>query len=291
MKVRVRVPGWGMVRRFFNVVLGAMAMVVVALVSAFLAMRLAIHGREVKVPDLAHMTISEASRKASSMGLRLQLENKFYSPDIPPGQVLAQFPAAGMTVRRQWPVRVTESLGSQQVSIPDLKGQGERSVAINLRRLGLELGTVGHIVAPGPPGVVVAQTPPPNAQGVDRPRVSVLLSAPAEDSPDSTGSGDGYVMPSLVGLTLSGAYARASAAGLRIVSSEDVTPVVGSVSAQVTGATAATTPSAPAVAGASTPAAAGSSFSPLAPGIVAAQSPLAGHRVSRGDAVRLSLTH
>jgi len=36
MKVRVRVPGWGMVRRFFNVVLGAMAMVVVALVSAFL---------------------------------------------------------------------------------------------------------------------------------------------------------------------------------------------------------------------------------------------------------------
>ena len=279
-----------MVRRFFNVVLGAMAMVVVALVSAFLAMRLAIHGREVKVPDLAHMTISEASRKASSMGLRLQLENKFYSPDIPPGQVLAQFPAAGMTVRRQWPVRVTESLGSQQVSIPDLTGQGERSIAINLKRLGLELGTVGHIAAPGPPGVVVAQTPPPNAQGVDRPRVSVLLSAQAENS-DSTDSGDGYVMPSLVGLTLSGSYARASAAGLRIVSSEDVTPAAGSVTAPATGATAATAPSAPAAAGASTPGASGGSFSPLAPGTIAAQSPLAGHRVSRGDAVRLSLTH
>jgi beta-lactam-binding protein with PASTA domain len=287
MKIRVRVPGWGMVRRFFNVVLGAMAMVVVALVSAFLAMRLAIHGREVKVPDLSHMTISEASRKASSMGLRLQLENKFYSPDIPPGQVLAQFPAAGMTVRRQWPVRVTESLGSQQVSIPDLKGQGERSVAINLKRLGLELGTVGHIAAPGPPGVVVAQTPPPNAQGVDRPRVSVLLSAPAEDSADSTDSGDGYVMPSLVGLTLSGAYARASAAGLRIVSSEDVTPAAGSATAPATGG-----PVAPNSTIASAPASSsGGSVSPLAPGIVAAQSPLAGHRVSRGDAVRLSLTH
>jgi beta-lactam-binding protein with PASTA domain len=275
-----------MVRRFFNVVLGAMAMVVVALVSAFLAMRLAIHGREVKVPDLAHMTISEASRKASSMGLRLQLENKFYSPDIPPGQVLAQYPAAGMTVRRQWPVRVTESLGSQQVSIPDLKGQGERSVSINLRRLGLELGTVGHIAAPGPPGVVVAQTPPPNAQGVDRPRVSVLLSAPAEDSADSTDSGDGYVMPSLVGLTLSGAYARASAAGLRIVSSEDVTPAASSAAAPASGG-AVTPPSNPAA----TPSASGGSFSPSAPGIVVAQSPLAGHRVSRGDAVRLSLTH
>jgi beta-lactam-binding protein with PASTA domain len=287
MKVRVRVPGWGVVRRFFNVVLGAMAMVVVALVSAFLAMRLAIHGREVKVPDLSHMTISEASRKASSMGLRLQLENKFYSPDVPPGQVLAQFPAAGITVRRQWPVRVTESLGSQQVSIPDLKGQGERSVAINLKRLGLELGTVGHIATPGAPGVVVAQTPPPNAQGVDRPRVSVLLSAPAEDSADSADSGDGYVMPSLVGLTLSGAYARASAAGLRIVSSEDVTPAAGGATAPATGgAVAPTTSNVTSAASAS-----GGSVSPLAPGIVAAQSPLAGHRVSRGDAVRLSLTH
>jgi beta-lactam-binding protein with PASTA domain len=287
MKVRVRVPGWGVVRRFFNVVLGAMAMVVVALVSAFLAMRLAIHGREVKVPDLSHMTISEASRKASSMGLRLQLENKFYSPDVPPGQILAQFPAAGITVRRQWPVRVTESLGSQQVSIPDLKGQGERSVAINLKRLGLELGTVGHIATPGAPGVVVAQTPPPNAQGVDRPRVSVLLSAPAEDSADSADSGDGYVMPSLVGLTLSGAYARASAAGLRIVSSEDVTPAAGGATAPATGgAVAPTTSNVTSAASAS-----GGSVSPLAPGIVAAQSPLAGHRVSRGDAVRLSLTH
>jgi beta-lactam-binding protein with PASTA domain len=245
-------------------------------------MRLAIHGREVKVPDLTHMTVSEASRKASSMGLRLQMENRFYSPDTPAGQVLAQSPAAGMTVRRQWPVRVTESLGSQQVSIPDLTGQGERSVAINLKRLGLELGTVGHIAAPGPAGVVVAQTPPPKAEGVDRPRVSVLLSEPVEDSADSADSADGYVMPSLVGLTLSAAYARAGAAGLRIVSAEDVTPAAApseATSTTAAGASAATPTATAPVAGG------------LAPGIVASQSPLAGHRVSKGDTVRLSLMH
>jgi beta-lactam-binding protein with PASTA domain len=283
MKVRVRLVGWGMVRRFFNIVLGALAMVVVALTSAFLAMRLAIHGREVKVPDLTHMTVSEASRKASSTGLRLQLENRFYSPDVPPGQVLAQYPAAGVTVRRQWPVRVTESLGSQQVSIPNLKGQGERSVSINLKRLGLELGTVGHITAPGPPGVVVAQTPPPNAQGVERPRVSVLLSEPVEDTSGSSASSDGYVMPSLVGLTVSGAYARAGAAGLRIVSAEDVTPAAATTAATPAANSATAMP-----AGATVAAPAGVG---LAPGIVVAQSPLAGHRVSRGDTVRLSLTH
>ena len=262
-------------RRFFNLVLGGLAMVVVAMVSAFLAMRLAIHGREVKVPDLSHMSIAEASRKASSMGLRLQLENRFYSPTVPVGQVLAQYPAPGTTVRRQWPVRVTQSLGTQQVTIPNLSGQGERSVAINLKRLGLELGTVGHIVTSGPENIVVAQTPPPNAQGIDRPRVSILLSQSSDAEADS------FVMPSLVGLSVSTAFARTGAAGLHIVSAEDVTPV----------ATAAPAVALPAPAAAPAPAPTALPAVALSPGIVAAQSPLAGHKVIKGDLVRLSVTH
>ncbi len=278
MTVKIRIVKWRAIRRFFNLVLGGLAMIAVAMLSAFLAMRLAIHGREVKVPDLAHMSISEASRKASSMGLRLQLENKFYSPNVPAGQVLAQFPAPGTVVRRQWPVRVTQSLGTQQVSVPDLSGQGERSVAINLKRLGLELGTVGHLAAPGPENVVIAQTPLPNAQGIDRPRVSILLSEAAEG-----GEADSFVMPSLVGLSVSGAFARTAAAGLRIVSAEDVTP----------SAAPAPTP-APAVTAAPAavphPAVAMPVVTPT-PGIVAAQSPLAGHKVVKGDQVRLSIMH
>jgi beta-lactam-binding protein with PASTA domain len=207
--------------------------------------------------------------------LRLQLENKFYSPNTPSGQVLAQFPAPGATVRRQWPVRVTESLGTQQVSIPDLTGQGERSVSINLRRLGLELGTVGHIAASGSAGVVVAQTPPPNAQGIDRPRVSVLLSQPKDADADA------FVMPSLVGLSVAGAYVRTGAAGLKIVSAEDVTPAAAAPT------TPANTAPTAVVAAPAKPAATVA----LAPGIIAAQSPLAGHRVSRGDQVRLSIMH
>jgi beta-lactam-binding protein with PASTA domain len=263
--VRVRFVGWAPVRRFFNIVLGGLAMIAMAMISAFLAMRLAIHGREVKVPPLTHLTVSEASRKTSAMGLRLQLENRFYSPNVPAGQVLAQYPVAGATVRRQWPVRITESLGPQQVSIPDLKGEGERAASINLRRLGLELGTVGHVSMPGPAGVVVAQTPSPGAEGVDRPRVSIVLN----DGPGESTS-TGYVMPSLIGFNLSGAYARAGAVGLRIVSAEDVTPANAAQPA---------------------PAAPGTPIAAPTPGIVVAQSPLAGHRVTRGDTVQLSLTH
>jgi eukaryotic-like serine/threonine-protein kinase len=263
-------------KRFFNLLLGALAMLAVALVSAFITMRLAIHGREVKVPNLAGLSLSDASKKASSMGLRLNLENRFYSPDVVPGTVLAQSPAAGTTVRREWAVRVTESLGPQQVAIPDVVGQSERAATVNVRRLSLDLGTVAHLAATGEAGMVLAQTPNANAVGVDRPRVSVLLSAEEEEQ------SEGFVMPSLTGLTLAGAAARATAVGLHIVSAEEVgtpTPVtpVAVAGAGAPAAQAATAPVAPA-AGAAT-------------GVVVAQTPLAGHRVSKGDAVRISLSY
>jgi beta-lactam-binding protein with PASTA domain len=274
------------INRFFNIVLGALAMLIVALVSAFITMRLAIHGREVKVPNLTGLTLPDAGSQARAVGLRLTLENRFYSPSTPPGSILAQSPAPGAIVRRQWAVRVTESLGAQQVAIPDLLGQSERTASINIRRLGLELGAVAHVAAPGEPGIVIAQTPLPNAAGVDRPRVSLLLSEPEEaESPQAV------VMPSLAGLTLAGAAARAAAAGLHIVSAEDLhlppsTPAPTATLTTAASAPASTTNPSPITAAPSAPVAQAASL-----GTVVAQSPAAGHRVVKGDAVRITLTN
>jgi eukaryotic-like serine/threonine-protein kinase len=270
------------INRFFNIVLGALAMLIVALVSAFISMRLAIHGREVKVPDLTGLTLLEASKQTRSHGLILNLENRFYSPNTPPGHILAQSPAPGVTVRREWTVRVTESLGAQQVAIPDLIGQSERTASINIRRLGLELGTVSHVAAPGDPGVVIAQTPNPNAAGVDRPRVSLLLSEPEEAA-----SPDAYVMPSLAGLTLSAAVRTATAAGLHIVSAEELNQPAPTSDA--TPSTASTT-TAPAPA-ASAPATPSPTPAPASTGTVVSQTPLAGHRVLKGDPVHITLSN
>jgi beta-lactam-binding protein with PASTA domain len=269
------------INRFFNIVLGALAMLIVALISAYISMRFAIHGREVKVPDLTGLTLLDASKQTRSHGLILNLENRFYSPNTPPGHVLAQSPAPGVTVRREWTVRVTESLGAQQVAIPDVLGQSERTASINIRRLGLELGSVAHIAAPGDPGVVIAQTPNPNAAGVDRPRVSLLLSEPEEAA-----SPDAFVMPSLAGLTLSAAVRAASAAGLHIVSAEELNqPAPTSDAAPATGASA--TPPAPATLAAPAPTPAPN----VTTGTVVAQTPLAGHRVIKGDPVHITLTN
>ena len=271
------------VNRFFNIVLGALAMLIVALTSAFITMRLAIHGREVKVPNLTGLTLADASRKTRALGLRLNLENRFYSPNTPSGSILAQSPAPGATVRREWAVRVTESLGAQQVAIPDLLGQTERTASINIRRLGLEPGVVAHIASSGEPGVVIAQTPAPNAAGVDRPRVSLLLSEPEEaESPEA------FVMPSLTGLTLGAAAARAAAAGLHIVSAEDLNL---STPASATPTTTSPTPSA--TPDTTPPAAAppATTAQTLSVGTVVTQFPAAGHRVVKGDPVHITLTN
>jgi beta-lactam-binding protein with PASTA domain len=269
------------INRFFNIVLGALAMLVVALLSAFITMRLAIHGREVKVPNLSGLTLSDASKQTRSLGLVLNLENRFYSPNTPPGHVLAQSPLPGVTVRRQWVVRVTESLGTQQVAIPDVLGQSERTASINIRRLGLELGAVAHLAAPGEPGVVIAQTPAPNAAHVERPRVSLLLS-----EPEGSESPQAVVMPSLAGLTLAGAAARAAAAGLRIVSAEDLNqPTPSDPAAPIPSTTATTAPAT------STPTAPAPATQGFSIGTVVAQTPLAGHRVVKGDPVHISLSN
>jgi hypothetical protein len=272
------------INRFFNVLFGGAAMVLVALVCAFVAMRLAIHGHEVEVPPLTGLTLSDASHKTSSLGLSLTLENRFYSPSTPPGRVLAQSPAPGSTVRREWPVRITESLGTQQVAIPELIGQSERTASINIRRLSLDVGALAHIAAPGEPGIVLAQTPGANATGIDRPRVSLLLSTPVSPADDPE-SPQAVVMPSLAGLTLAGASVRAAAAGLHIVSAEDL-----NTSTQTTGASA-TPPPATAPPAATNP----PSTQPIAPpvasiGTVVAQTPTAGHRVFKGDPVHITLS-
>jgi eukaryotic-like serine/threonine-protein kinase len=260
----------GTIKRFFTLVLGALAMVAVALISAFITMRFAIHGREAVVPTLTGLTVADASKAAGSTGLNLALENRFYSTDVPAGRILAQDPAPGSRVRRDWPVRITESLGAQRVKIPDLTGESERAATVSIRRLSLDLGIIAHLAVPGDPDVVLAQTPPVNSAGVDGPRVSLLVS----DADDSQASA--YVMPMLIGLSYGAAAERTGAVGLKLLATSE-TPAPPP-------ADASSTPPAP-VAPSDQPTPASG------PGVVIAQTPPPGRRVVRGDAVQILLGH
>ncbi|MDR3735104.1 MAG: PASTA domain-containing protein [Acidobacteriaceae bacterium] len=249
-------------KRFFTLLVGALAMIAVALISAFIAMRLAIHGRESVVPSLTGLSVEDARNRAASKGINLTLENSFYSADVPAGRILAQDPAAGSRVRREWPVRITQSLGAQRVNIPDLTGQTERSATVGIRRVSLDLGSVAHLAIAGESDIVLAQTPPANTGGVDGPRISLLVSDAATAQPNA------YVMPSLVGLSYGSANARAASAGLHlIVDTAAPSPSVNDMSAPV------------------------AAFGHSSGGVVVAQNPLAGRRVVQGDAVHVTIGH
>src|SRR5207302_10572829 len=114
-------------KSFFRMTLLVLVLLLVALVSALTAMRLAIHGREVEVPKLVGLTPTEADRAAAAVGLQLIMERQYYSPQIPEGKVMSQLPEAGTHVRRGWQLRVAESLGPQRVVIPDVLGQSGRA--------------------------------------------------------------------------------------------------------------------------------------------------------------------
>ena len=245
-----------------------MAMLAVMLVSAGITLRFALHGHEVTIPDFAGMTVGEASQAALKTGVDLNIENKFYSTTVPAGRVLSQAPAAGSRVRHGWQVRVTESLGPQQVTIPDVVGDPMQESSMEIRKMQLDLGTLAHIGAPGDAEMTLAQTPPPNA-GVDQPRVNLLLSS-------SVNASSAFVLPSFVGMSFGAANRAAIGLGLKVAT-------IGGVPAAVPApAPAPVVPGQPVVPAA--PAA------PVVPsGVVTEQSPESGFKASRGDVVRLTL--
>jgi len=196
-------------RRFFRFVLMSLVLVTVGVMSALTAMRVAIHGRETTVPDFVKMTVPEAAKLAENNGLAYAMEGQFYSADVAEGRIVSQQPPAGTRVRRGWRVRLAQSLGVQRVMIPDVQGESPRAAELNLRQRGLEIDTVAEAHIPDvPTEEVIAQSPPPAAQGVQSPKVSVLVAA-TPDPPI-------FVMPNFVGHSLAEASANIEEAGFKL---------------------------------------------------------------------------
>jgi beta-lactam-binding protein with PASTA domain len=196
-------------KTFFRFVLLTLILLSVAMVSALTAMRFAIHGREVAVPKLVGLTRVSAEQQANASGLILEVENHFYSPDVAEGKVVSQLPSPGSLVRRGWKVRVAESLGPQKAQVPNLVGESARAAEINVRRRGLEVGSVAVANLEGVEvDQIVAQSPPADFGLAESPKISVLIAAPERDQQ--------FVMPNFVGKRVSEVRAQIEDAGFKL---------------------------------------------------------------------------
>jgi beta-lactam-binding protein with PASTA domain len=215
----------------------------------------------VQVPALKSMTVADARSQAAGMGLNLDVDNRYYSADVAAGHILSQSPPPGTVVRREWRVRVSESLGPQKVEVPDAVGLDVRVAVLQLRRVGLDLGATAYLPYSGAPeGSVLAQDPPPHAQGIAQPSVNLLVAAPSQDAPD------GFVMPDLTGIPIVGAQAALAKVGIKPAATTYVEVSVAPIGE------------------------AGSQpRPPIAPGAVTAQQPPPGSRVEQNVQVKLTV--
>jgi len=177
-----------------------------AFLSAITAMRIAIHGREVTMPNLVGKNVSEASKMLQSRGLVLRVADRIYS-DQPINVVLRQTPTAGLLMKVSQQAHVVLSLGQRELQIPLLEGNSLRASRVELLRQGLQVGEVSAVSMPDiSADAIVLQNPKPGS-GAATPRVDVLISqGPKETS---------YVMPHLVGLNEVEAQHRLDQAQMR----------------------------------------------------------------------------
>jgi beta-lactam-binding protein with PASTA domain len=252
-------------RSFFRFVLLALVLLVVALVSALTAMRFAIHGREVEVPNLVGRSPVDARRIAEEGGFEMAVERQYYSASVPEGKVLSQLPPAGTLVRRGWEIRVARSLGPQRVQIPSLLGESERAAEMNIRRRGLDVGAIAEMPSSGAsPEQVLSQSPPPHANDVSAPKISLLVAGSAP--------GRAFVMPSFIGQPLGNVKLILQNAGLHLGMVTQAAPTADSPAAAAPSSGPSPPPSPPSPAG-----------------IITSQNPAPGEKVLAGAAVNLEV--
>jgi beta-lactam-binding protein with PASTA domain len=238
-------------RNFRRAVL-AMGLLAVALIAAVVTMRLAIHGAEVDVPDFRGQTAADAIRHAADAGLSATIADRSYSASAPAGTVVSQFPEPEATVRRNWIVRLVESLGPQLVAVPRVTGMQQRAAVLAIRQAHLDLGTVAIVsYLSAPAGTVIAQDPPASDHGGDRARVALLVA-----SGGGAGANAGLlIVPNVVGQPFQQAAISVASAGFKLG------PLAESGNPQASGRL----------------------------GVVIAQKPAAGMRASAGAAIQLTV--
>jgi beta-lactam-binding protein with PASTA domain len=177
-----------------------------AFLSAVMAMRFAIHGREVEMPNLVGKTSTDAAAILEGRGLQLKVVDRVYS-DVPANSVARQSPPAGEHMKVSQDVHVVLSLGPQNITVPAVVGESLRIARIQLLQTSLQLGEVTAFpAASADPDSILQQTPSPGTRAAS-PRVDLLV---AEAVPPPS-----FVMPWLVGMQQTDAERLVASGGVK----------------------------------------------------------------------------
>jgi serine/threonine-protein kinase len=185
------------------------AFVTVLLASGYVAMRMALLGRQVTVPDVTGMTLAQAQESLLAQELFLEATTQRNDDRLERGRILAQEPGAGSPIKKYRKVKVVTSLGPKVFKVPDARGQSLRSARLLLQGEGLRIGHIAYAFAPNADAdMVLSQDPLPSGESLGEGGVSLLVSKGAR--------GATYVMPDLTGRAADPVQRSLRARGLKI---------------------------------------------------------------------------
>ena len=170
-------------------------MIVVAILSAWVAFTVLTQGGEVTVPALEGVELRAALELTSRDQLGLRIKGTGYDIGTPPGYVISQDPLPGTRIKANRIVYVVVSQGTPSVFIPSLTGLTLRRAELQLVQAGLTLGKIGHTHLDGfDPGSVISQSPAPGRFVPRNSSIDLLLSDGTRPSV--------YLLPDMTGLPM-----------------------------------------------------------------------------------------
>jgi beta-lactam-binding protein with PASTA domain len=198
-------------RKFMQVALVFMGIALLALLSAVVTMKAITWGKTVPVPNVIGRDLTTAITELKASGLEIKVERQEHHPTVPAGSIISQDPQAAQSVKAGRNISVVVSLGSEEVNVPALAGEGFRGAQIMLKQAGLTLGEVARVYSSAQREAVLVQDPP--GQAVIQKGASVDLLVSNGPRPAK------YITPDLSGMTLAQVGEAVKTAAVKVAAS------------------------------------------------------------------------
>ena len=166
-------------------------------------------GSEFPLPDFTSQRLLEAQISLNELELNHEVSAEEFSPGVPAGVILQQFPKATTKIKPGRVIKFIVSAGQKMIPIPELSGKSVRQAMLDLETYGLELGDIQWALSDTLPERVVVFSYP--AAGFEVPMGSLV------NLMVSRGRASNFTyMPSVVGLMIDEALKRLEDKGLRL---------------------------------------------------------------------------
>jgi beta-lactam-binding protein with PASTA domain len=191
--------------------------ILIPIVAALIVLLILLAPKQTVVPNLkSAKSVFDAQKKLTSVGLKLNPNvTQKADPQVAPGAIIDQDPAAGKKAKSGSMVSVVVATGSGQIQVPSLAGLTPVAADTKLRAAQLTLGAVSP--KPDPNGKIASQIPAANVPVKSGTAIAVFLQPPPASKGASGTSGSGN------GAKTGAAAAGAAAAGVTPAAGNPVT--------------------------------------------------------------------